>query len=263
MPMRKRAQAAGADITTITTDLPGAMPGSAAPDQGEAAAGIGLLPLFAWLSPSFPVGGYAYSHGLEWAVEAGDVDREPSLLAYVTDILEHGFPRSDAILFAHAYRAAAADDAAALREVNELAVALSPSAELRLETCQQGRSFLDAVSAAWPHPRLSRLAPVLEGEDVAYPVAVALACAAHDVPCASAGQAFMLAQVQALLSAALRLAPVGQTAAARILAALSPRVAQLADAAQTLGLDDIGTATFRADLGSFRHETQYTRLFRS
>ena len=263
MPPRRRAQAAGADITTITTDPPGAAPGPSVETQEEAGAGIGLLPLFAWLSPSFPVGGYAYSHGLEWAVETGDVEREPSLLAYVSDLLEHGFPRSDAILFAHAYQAAAADDAATLREVNELAVALSPSSELRLETCQQGRSFLDAVTAAWPHPRLSRLAPVLEGEEVAYPVAVALACASHGVPLTSAMEAFMLAQVQALLSAALRLAPIGQTAAARILSALAPRIAHLARAAQALGLDEIGTATFRADLGSFRHETQYTRLFRS
>jgi urease accessory protein len=69
--------------------------------------------------------------------------------------------------------------------------------------------------------------------------------------------------MQNLVSAALRLAPIGQTAGTRVLAGLAPAVAALACEAAGLGLDDIGSATFRVDLGSFLHETQYTRLFRS
>ncbi|WP_338023375.1 urease accessory protein UreF [Aquabacter spiritensis] len=219
-----------------------------------------LLPLFAWLSPSFPVGGYAYSHALEWAVETGDVVREDSLLSWLSDLLMHGFARSDAILLSHAYDAAG--DAAMLGEVNALAVALAPSAELRLETCQQGRSFLDAVLAAWPCADLSARAPALTGE-VAYPVALGLAAAAHRLPKPVVIEAFLLALVQMLVSAGIRLAPVGQTGGTRIVAALAPDVRRLAQTIPDLTLDDLGTATFRADLGSFRHETQYTRLFRS
>ncbi len=217
------------------------------------------LPLFAWLSPGFPVGAYAYSHGLEWAAEDGDVTDEASLLAWLTDTLTHGAGRNDAILLAHAHRSL--HDRAALAAVNELALALAPSQELRLETAQQGRSFLDAALAAWPHPDLAKAADGIT--EIAYPIALGLAASAHGVPLAATLPAFVLAFAQNLVSAAIRSAPIGQTAGMRTITALTPLVQAIADEAETLTLDDIGSATFRADLGSFRHETQYTRLFRS
>lgn len=221
-----------------------------------------LLPLFAWLSPAFPVGAYAYSHALEWAVEAGDIATSAHLGGWLEDLFAHGFARSDAILLAHAHAAAVAGDGPALMAVNDLAVALAPSAELRLETCQQGRSFLDAVMAAWPAPGIAALAPVLRPE-AAYPVALGLAGAGHALALAPVLEAFLLALAQNLVSAAVRLAPIGQTAGTRVVAALAPMARRLAAEVPALTLDDLGTATFRADLGSFRHETQYTRLFRS
>ncbi len=217
-----------------------------------------VLPLFAWLSPSYPVGSYAYSHTLEWAVEAGDVTDEGTLVRWLTDLMILGSGRNDAILLSHAYRAVEAADAGMLDTINALALALSPSAELHLETSQQGRSFLDATLAAWPSPKL----PPLEGE-VTFPVAVGMAAAAHGVPLPAALGAYLLAIVQTLVSAAIRLAPIGQTGGTRICAALSATVQEVARQAQDLSLDDIGSATFRADLGSFHHENQYTRLFRS
>lgn len=255
-PPKAMSMAPAAGTTTSMADRRGGAPaegGSAQPD---------LLPLFAWLSPSFPVGAYAYSHALEWAVEAGDVRDEASLAAQVSDLMRLGFGRSDGILLAHAWRAAVGEDGVALAEVNALAVCLAPSAELRLETCQQGRSFLDAVRAAWPSPALETAAGALSGE-VAYPVAVGLAAGAHGIPLAPTLEGFLLALVQALVSSGIRLAPVGQTAGTRVVAGLAPTVRALAAEIPTLTLDDLGTATFRADLGSFRHETQYTRLFRS
>ena len=221
-----------------------------------------VLPLLAWLSPAYPVGAYAYSHGLEWAAEAGAVTDEASLAGWLADVLEHGAGRNDAILLSAAHRAATAENRAALIEVNDLALALAPSQELRLETRQQGRSFLDTTLAAWPAALLSELALNLEDE-VAYPVAVGLAAAAHGLPLPPTLEAFLLAFMQNLISAALRLAPIGQTGGARVLAQLAPALARLARAVPDLTLDDIGSATFRADLGSFLHETQYTRLFRS
>lgn len=245
----------GRAVATITS--------MAEPDAGDALGGAGtLLPLFAWLSPAFPVGAYAYSHALEWAVEAGDITSAAQLQAWLEDLFVHGFVRSDAILLAHALAAARAGDAARLRAVNDLAVALAPSAELRLESCQQGRSFLDAVAASWPAPGLEALRPELMPE-ASYAAALGLACAVHAMPLAPVLEAFALAMAQNLVSAGVRLAPIGQTAGTRIVAALAPHARRLAAEVPGLTLDDLGSATFRADLGSFRHETQYTRLFRS
>jgi urease accessory protein len=220
---------------------------------------VNTLPLFAWLSPAFPVGAYAYSHGLEWAAEDGDITDEASLLAWLADTLTYGAGRNDAILLAHSYRALG--DKAGFAAVNELALALTPSQELRLETAQQGRSFLDAVLAAWPQDDLAEAA---EGvTEIAYPCALGLAAAAHKIPLKDTLPAFVLAFAQNLVSAAIRSAPIGQTAGMRVINALTPLVQKIAAAAETLTLDDIGSAVFRADLGSFKHETQYTRLFRS
>lgn len=225
------------------------------------AGGLGPLTLLCWLSPAFPVGAYAYSHALEWAAETGDVRDEDSLASWLRTILLDGSGRNDAILLGAAHRAAAAEDPAELAGIGDLALALAPSSELRLETAQQGRSFLDAVQATWPHPALARLAAPFGR--VAYPVAVGLATACHGVDRHDAARAYLVAYAGNLVSAALRLAPIGQTAGQRVLASLVPRLAAVAQSCADLDLDKIGSPTFRADLGSFRHETQYTRLFRS
>ncbi|QGY02762.1 urease accessory protein UreF [Methylobacterium mesophilicum SR1.6/6] len=223
---------------------------------------LDALRLMAWLSPGYPVGAYAYSHGLEWAVEAGDVRDEASLMGWLEDVCTHGALRNDLILAAQAHRLAQADDGPALADLNALALALAPSRELHLETSQQGRSFLDATLGAWPCARLNRLAASVSGP-IAYPVAVGIAAGAHDMERPGALSAYGLAFVQNLVSAALRAAPVGQAAGTRVVAALVPRIARIAAEAGCAELDALGAATFRLDLGSFRHETQYSRIFRS
>ncbi|MCJ2015648.1 urease accessory protein UreF [Methylobacterium sp. J-076] len=220
------------------------------------------LRLFAWLSPGYPVGSYAYSHGLEAAVEAGDVTGEDSLAAWLCDVCERGSLRNDLILLAHAHTAATGRDPQGLAGINDLALALAPSRELHLETSQQGRSFLDATLGAWPCPALTEVAAALPGA-VAYPVAVGAAAGAHGMARGPVLDIYALAFVQSLVSAALRAAPVGQAAGTRTVAALSARLVPLARAAETAGLDDLGSACLRLDLGSFRHETQYSRIFRS
>ncbi|MFO1117057.1 MAG: urease accessory protein UreF [Beijerinckiaceae bacterium] len=220
------------------------------------------LLLTVWLSPSFPVGAFAYSHGLEWAVEAGDVRDESTLAGWLSDLLEHGGARTDAILLAESWRATSAADAAALAQVNELAIALAPSAERRLETMQQGRSFLDAVLAAWRAPALDMARDTLD-DAVAYPVAVGAAASAHAVPLQRACEAYALGFVANLVSAAVRLSVVGQTQGQRVMAALAPSVSAVGAFAASASLDDLGAAAFRSDIASMRHETQYSRLFRS
>jgi len=215
------------------------------------------LPLFVWLSPAFPVGAYAYSHGLEWAVEAGDVSDAATLAAWLADLADFGAPRLDVALFAAAHRAAA--DASALREVNELAVALAGSAERRLETTAQGTAFVAAARAAWPCAALDAFGD----EPAAYPCAVGAVAAGHGIALAEAAPAFALAVFANLVSAATRLSAVGQTDGQKILAALAPRLAKMAAQALLAEPETLGSCAFRSDLAAMKHETQYSRLFRS
>jgi urease accessory protein len=221
-----------------------------------------LYRLMAWLSPAFPVGAFSYSSGIEWAVEAGDVGDAASLQEWLAVVISDGGGFCDAVLFVHAHRAVSAGDDSGLKAVAELAVAFTSSKERHLETTAQGRAFLDTARAAWPCAAFDRLLTAWNG-DIALPVAVGVACTAHGVPLQPALAAYLQAAAANLISAGVRLVPLGQTDGQRVLAALEPVVAATVQRALTTALDEIGGAAFRADIASMRHETQYTRLFRS
>jgi urease accessory protein len=221
-----------------------------------------LYRLMAWLSPAYPIGAFSYSSGLEWAVEAGDIKNAETLRQWLAVMLGEGGGFCDAVFFVHAHRTSAAKDGAALRAVAELAAAFVPSKERLLETTAQGRAFLDATRAAWPCAALGDLEVVWQGP-LALPVAVGVTCAGHGIPCEPALQAFLQALTANWISAGVRLIPLGQTDGQRIIGALETEVATTAKRALTTPLDEIGSCTFRADIASMRHETQYTRLFRS
>ena len=210
--------------------------------------------LLIWLSPAFPTGGYAYSHALEWAVERGDVTTEASTAAWLADVLEHGAGRTDAILLRHAHRARTV---AALSDIAELAAAAQPAAERRLETLAQGTAFALAAQV-WGAPLLA----ALPGQ-VAYPVAVGALAAAHGVAECDVALGVLHAFASNLVAAAVKLVPLGQTAGLRILAGLAPLLTTIAQDTRRATLDDLGSACFRSDIASMRHETQYTRLFRT
>ena len=221
-----------------------------------------LYRLMAWLSPSYPIGAYSYSSGIEWAVEAGDITDAAALEHWLAVVIGEGGGVCDAVFFVHAHRAAAASDDVALRAVAELAAVFSPSKERHLETTAQGRAFLDTTRAAWPAPALDRLLAVWDGA-VALPIAVGVASAGHGIALVPALHAYLHAMTANLISTGLRLVPLGQTDGQRILAALEPVATATAARALVTPLDNVGGAAFRADLASMRHETQYTRLFRS
>jgi urease accessory protein len=221
-----------------------------------------LFRLQAWLSPAYPVGAFAFSSGLEWAVEAGDVIDAASLQRWIAVILTDGGGFCDAMFFVHAHRAIEQGDDNALAAVAELAVAFVPSKERHLETTAQGGAFLAATRAAWPCAALDRLAAAWPGP-CAYPIAVGAAAAGHGIAVVPALAAFLHALAANLISAGVRLVPLGQTDGQRVLAALEPVIAETAARALATPLADVGSAAFRADLASLRHETQYTRLFRS
>ena len=224
-----------------------------------------LLRLMAWLSPSFPVGGYTYSHGIEYAVEAGLVRDAGSLAGWVEGIVLYGGGRIDADLFREAWHAVHQDEDATLAEIVEWAEALRGTAETALESRSQGRAFLQTVRAAWPDPWLDGWAARLANEGIqpAHAVAVAVAAARIGAPLRDSLAAYLHAFAANLVSAAVRLIPLGQTDGQRVLARLEPVLVDAAAAAETRSWDDLGGAALTVDWTSMMHETQYTRLFRS
>ena len=221
-----------------------------------------LYRLTTWLSPAYPVGAFAYSSGIEWAVEAGDVGDAETLRRWLEAMLTAGAGVSDGIFFSHTHRAVTQGDDAALVEVAELAAAFAPTRERFHETTTLGKAFLEVTRAAWPCPALAKLRQIWQGP-LAYPTVVAAACAGHAIPLDPALHAFLTALLSNWISAGVRLIPLGHTDGQRILKALEPAVTATAQRALTTRLDNLGSAVFRADLASARHETQYTRLFRS
>jgi urease accessory protein len=210
-----------------------------------------LVTLMQWLSPSYPVGGFSYSHGLEWAVEAGDVTDAAGFQAWLADVLEYGTGRNDAILLAAAYRA---ENEATLAHVDAIARALAPSSERLLETTAQGAAFVRTTADIW----------AMDIPALCYPVAVGRAAALIGVALEQVLPLYLHGFASNLTGAAMRLVPLGQTEGQRVLAAMTPLCDLLAqEALAGAGLDDLGGCTVMADIAAMKHETQYTRLFRS
>jgi urease accessory protein len=211
-----------------------------------------LLRLLTWLSPAFPTGGFAYSHGLEWSVEAGDVTDPAALTDWLQDLLAHGALWSDVILLRHAHRGGE------VARLAELGTALAPCAERQLETLAQGAAFA-AAAAAWPAPELQNWGAAA----LPYPVAVGVLAAAWEIAEDDTALGYLHAAVANQVSAAVRLIPLGQSAGLRVQAALEPAILAAAAATRSATLDDLGTAGWAAEIAAMRHETQFTRLFRT
>jgi len=210
-----------------------------------------VLLLAQWLSPSYPIGAFTYSHGLEWAVAAGDVADAAALRDWLADVLEHGAGRADATFLAAAF---GTGDLPALRALDARARAFAPSAERLHETASQGCAFARAASAVWP----DRAIP-----DLCYPLAVGHAARLHGLPLLLTARMFLHATASNLVSAAARLIPIGQTDAQKTVAFLAPLCEAVAEDAIEDDVEDIASTVFAADIASMRHETQVTRLFRT
>jgi urease accessory protein len=221
-----------------------------------------LYRLMTWLSPAYPVGAFSYSHGLEYAVEAGLVHDVASMTQWIEAVLEQGAGRIDAALFVAAWRAADSTDDAALETVVELATAWRSTAETALESSAQGAAFVSVTGKVWPCQALDRLAVRHDGK-LPLSVAVGAGCAAHEVPLLPSVTAFLQAFAANLVSAGVRLVPLGQTDGQRAIAALESVVARCAATALDARLEELGSAAPLLDWCSMQHETQYTRLFRS
>ncbi|PHQ71871.1 MAG: urease accessory protein UreF [Sneathiella sp.] len=221
-----------------------------------------LFHLMSWMSPSYPVGAYTYSHGIEYAVEAGLLKNVDELVVWITDILVFGSGKSDSAFLAATYAEAISGTLAGLCDIAELGQAFSSTRELALETEQQGRAFIRVISDVSPSPGLGALQKQWQGPIIS-PIAVAIVAADNNIPLAAVLTAYLHGFVSNLVSAAVRLVPLGQTDGQRAIAALAQTVEETVRAAQNTTLEDMGTATLMVDWCSSKHETQYTRLFRS
>jgi urease accessory protein len=221
-----------------------------------------LYRLLTWMSPAYPVGAFSYSGGIEWAVEARDITDAESLRQWLEAVLANGAGMNDGIFFVQAHCAIASSNDTALVELAELSAAFVPTRERFLETTSLGRAFIEVTGSAWPCPALTHLQKLWKGP-IAYPIGVGVACAGHDIPLGAATHAFLTALTSNWISAGVRLIPLGHTESQKLLRMLEPAIARTAQRVLKATLDDLGSATFRADLASAMHETQYTRLFRT
>ena len=221
-----------------------------------------LYRLMTWMSPSFPVGAYSFSHGLEYAVESGLVCDVETTRRWIGDLLTVGDGQADLVFLAAAWEAA--DDADELLRVHELALAFQATAEILLESTAQGTAFLKTTAAAWPCAAVELLEQVMAGAvAVAYPVAVGVVARGYGVSRDDMLLAYGHAFTANLVSAAVRLVPLGQTDGQRITASLLDDVANAVASARSTTLEFVSSSCIMADITSMRHEEQYTRLFRS
>lgn len=207
-----------------------------------------LLLLLTWMSPAFPTGAFAYSHGLEWAIDTGTVRNAADLKGWIGDLITQGSGWNDAVIFARCWE----EDAG---ELNALALALATSRERHLETTQLGRAFRIAAGVF--------AAPVLTEEEIAYPVAAGTACAAMGIGRDHALLAYLQGFAASLTSVAVRLVPIGQTAGLEVLRDLSPVISATAQRAAKADLRALGAITLLADIAAMNHEIQHSRVFRT
>ena len=226
---------------------------------------VALLRQQSWLSPAFPTGSYSYSHGIEWAVEAKCIHDRQSLVDWLEADLCYGSGRNEAIFFIEAWRCAMEDDCEELLEVAELAAAFRGTSEFALESSQQATACLATLRRVWPDRVVESMSESLsrQGTQPALAVVLGARAAGQRLPYGLALPAFLQSYVANLVTAAVRLIPLGQTDGQLAIAELEQAVLATSAQVEQATIRDLGSAAFMVDLASASHETQYTRLFRS
>ncbi len=210
-----------------------------------------VLTLAQWLSPAFPVGAFAYSHGLEVAIADRRIKSADSLRDWLEVVLADGSGRNDCILLRAAHEAAT--DRAALLQVDAMARANAACAERLMETDLQGEAFCKTVTDVWQDD--------LQG--LTYPVAAGAAAGRLGINPQLTAAMYLHAFVGNLVSAAVRAVPLGQTEGQMVLAALTPLCEDIAAQTEGLGFGDLSSTAFLSDIAAMRHETLQPRIFRT
>ncbi|NOD97216.1 urease accessory protein UreF [Ruegeria sp. HKCCD6228] len=209
-----------------------------------------ILTLTQWLSPAYPVGGFAYSHGLETAIDEGAVASSQDAEAWISDVQEHGSGWNDALFVVSAYNAQDNDE---LISVDTKARAICASSERKMETELLGQAFGTVTGDVWD----------LDIQQLSYPVSVGYAAHLQGLPILLTTKLYLQAFASNLVACATRLVPLGQTDAQKLIRNLTPLCARIAEQAQMAGLDELSSTAFLTDIASMRHEIQYSRIFRT
>jgi urease accessory protein len=218
-------------------------------------ASVKLTRLLSWMSPVFPIGGFAYSQGLERAVGDRLVKNSDTMFEWIATILTHGSQWNDAVLFCQSWRVAGNVDNIA--RLSQLAQAIAGSKERYNETMNQGAAFIDAASH-WFSEDWKKMQSGL-----VLPVAVGMASGLCCIEMQTALNAYLHTYVSNQLQAAIRLAVFGQDGAASLLARLEATIANNSIRASSSSLDELGSIAFTAEISAMNHETQQPRLFLS
>ena len=206
-----------------------------------------LITVMQWLSPAFPIGGFAYSHGLEWAINKGYVSNREELQKWISDLLEYGSLKNDAILIKLVLKGSDP------KEINEIAIALCPANERLSETQLQGGAFCKIMREVWS----------LEIDDLALPIALALAAKNESIDQNLVVPAYLHSFCSNLISVAMRLIPIGQTDGQKTLRELSPLISDSVRAVAKSDKDDLGSACFLSDVSAMQHEYLQPRVFKT
>ncbi|MEQ6247526.1 urease accessory UreF family protein [Sulfitobacter sp. HNIBRBA3233] len=208
------------------------------------------LILSQWLSPGYPLGSFAYSHGLETVIQRGTVATAAELESWLTDTLLHGSGLSDAILLRAAHASGAPD---AVLAVDAIARAYAPSRERLMESLQQGQAFCTTTASIWP----------LEMPQLMHPVAVGHAAGLLALPVDLTTVMYLQSFAANLVSCAVRLVPLGQTEGQAVLRSLTRLCSDVAARSAERTLDDLGSFAFASDIAAMHHETLEHRIFRT
>ena len=206
-----------------------------------------LITVMQWLSPAFPIGGFAYSHGLEWAIDKGYVSNREELKKWISDLLEYGSLKNDAILIKLVLKGSDP------KEINEIAMALCPANERLSETQLQGSAFCKIMREVWS----------LEIDDLTLPIALALAAKNENIDQNLVVPAYLHSFCSNLISVAMRLIPIGQTDGQKTLRELSPLISDSVRAVAKSDKDDLGSACFLSDVSAMQHEYLQPRVFKT
>jgi urease accessory protein len=213
-------------------------------------------------STMLPVGAYSYSQGLEYAIEARIVHDAESALAWIADVLSVSVARFEAPMMARMHTAWQQQNFTLALELNAYFIASRETSELRAETLQMGYSLVRLLEQLDDVPEV-QLAALREQNEVSFPCAYALAAGAWNIPTAAAVNAYLWGWLENQVSAAMKCIPLGQVAGQRIVAALGKQLPLLAEKALQLEDDQLSNFSPMLAIVSSKHETQYSRLFRS